>query len=93
MPSDVLPPARHYPHEVPQSSQTVPPTRDQGLRYLSLWGIFSFKPPQVRLKLKVNPSIAQVPCPQCRCKGHSCSGQQGAVPLLVAKKYSERSAD
>lgn len=35
----------------PKPSQVAPPTKDQALKYLSLWGIFSLNLPQINFKV------------------------------------------
>lgn len=44
--STMLPPSRFHLQKVPQSFLTAPPNAEPVFKCVSLWGLFSFKPPQ-----------------------------------------------
>ena len=50
LPSAILPPIRPHLLILPK---TLPLTRDQAFKHMSLWGPFSLKPPSLTLKNKL----------------------------------------
>lgn len=73
------PPIHPHPHPVRYHRQqshisysflNAPPTRNQALKYKSLWGLFAFKPPQVQLQLNIEfrcPCLWTHSLPFCMC--------------------------